>query len=710
MKPFDIQKLVSLVSKELQGSIPAAELTELLSVGEEGYQKDSPLSVGKGLKVISIAFSGSKTIGAEPESFTYERKFTDGVYLWVGDNLVGKSSIFKVIKLALTGSKSLKRDVETWINEIWLEFGLGTKVYTVHIVKGAQGNYQFQLKNGEKSQAEQVESDEGDMTTLFDGGIGAYEEYMQGFFFRELDYYALQWTQRPAKKDNPALLTANASWKTYFKSVYLEAEDYNVLVYGQQSELIFQMLLGLELTYPINRLKIKRELLLNDLGLLKVAAEAPDQADVQKRNDETRSEIAKVMAELEALDGIANNAANSSTGNEGKLEQARKKYREAVHSRSEFEKEVAQLSDSIVTNRRRYNTVSRQVDDYAVEIGKKARGVSDLVDYLEIGAFFNGLEVKSCPNCNHAVEKYRVQHEKSHGTCRLCEHDIVPEEFDRDAYELQLDRLQSQKRTLEQDQLRLKGDLYSLSQAIENDQDELDRIEKSIEMLDIGQLQNQVSVLERAIGRPVAYDWRAHVAKVADLTARKTLLEQSIAPDSTNKPSAGVNQKSTEEKIRALEIAEQELKKQREERSSGPVKIFEELYLKQLHSLGLPHYERVELKPNFKVTYYMHGNELSFDEVSPGEQLRAKLGLYISLIEMDVEHQFGRHPRFIILDSPAKEEGDKRFIEGIASTLQFIQQNFGDQLQVFVGTAQRELVTAIDADRVEVKPEGEFFF
>lgn len=707
---FDPEKLVNHVYEEQGGTLSKQELTDLLSVGEDGYHRDSPASVGKGLKIISIEFAGSKQIDGNSSDFRYVRRFENGVYLWVGDNLVGKSSIFKVIKLALTGSKSLNKDVDSWIQEIWLEFSLGSKVYSVHINRPKQNNFQFRLINGSRP-AEQIAGDVNqEETILFEGGISAYEEFMQTFFFREMDYYSLQWTQRSSQKDNPRLLTSNASWKTYFKSVYLEAEDYNVLVYGQQSELVFQMLLGLELTYPINRLKIKRDLLANELGLSKVKSNTSDQNTSQNEAEELKKKLASIDSELEQLTEVAKQAMKPASEDEKQFELVRKKYREAVSKRSDLEKLKDELDETILQKRRKYQSILRRLDDYAIDLGKKDKAINDIREYLEIGAFFSGLEVKSCPNCNHAVEKQKVVTEKSNGTCRLCEHEMSRDEIDEASYQNELEKVQKQKGELERDAKIFREELDEINQQLIIHEQTLTKLEREIEMLGIGHLHQQIVQYDQRLGNVKPHDWNDHLAKVTSFTAHKTVLEQTLKLINNNTQLSLEEQAQIENKIRAIEIAEEDLKRQREERSRGPVNIFEALYLNQLKSLGLPHYERVELKSNFKIAYHMHGNELDFDEISPGEQLRAKLGLYISLIEMDVEHQFGRHPRFIILDSPAKEEGDRRFVEGIATTLKFIQDNFGEQLQVFVGTAQRELTNSIDSERVEVRKENEFFF
>jgi energy-coupling factor transporter ATP-binding protein EcfA2 len=51
-----------------------------------------------------------------------------------------------------------------------------------------------------------------------------------------------------------------------------------------------------------------------------------------------------------------------------------------------------------------------------------------------------------------------------------------------------------------------------------------------------------------------------------------------------------------------------------------------------------------------------NGDPSSYGEVSPGEQLRLKIATVIALIKHGYAEGIGRHPGFLLLDSPAAEE------------------------------------------------------
>ena len=74
-----------------------------------------------------------------------------------------------------------------------------------------------------------------------------------------------------------------------------------------------------------------------------------------------------------------------------------------------------------------------------------------------------------------------------------------------------------------------------------------------------------------------------------------------------------------------------------------------------------------------------------YDNIAEGEQLRAKIAFYLSLIQLDIEFNFGRHTRLLIIDSPGKEEADSKYLEGLTQVLNSIEDRYGDNLQILLG-------------------------
>ena len=77
------------------------------------------------LRVVNVAFSGTKTIDDKPEPFSFEWNVdSNGVWgILAEENLVGKSSILQVVLWALRGrSKSLTATVKNWIQHVDVTF------------------------------------------------------------------------------------------------------------------------------------------------------------------------------------------------------------------------------------------------------------------------------------------------------------------------------------------------------------------------------------------------------------------------------------------------------------------------------------------------------------------------------------------------------------------------------------------------------------
>ncbi|WP_310391919.1 hypothetical protein [Hymenobacter sp.] len=706
----ELEKLSKLVFKRSNGVMALNQIQELLALDEDAYQRDSPRSIGKTLRVLSVAFSGVKNTG---EVLEYVRSMTDGVNLWVGDNSKGKTSIFKVLKLALSGNDSLDKEIMGWLREAWVEFKIGGNSYTVHMTKGDTDRsavYRFFNANRQALQAftlEQVEAAQS-----YKGSLAGYADFVENLFFREFDYYRLQRTQRASQKDNPNLLTATASWKTYFKSIFLEAND-NSFFYGNQSELVFQMLLGLELTYPINRLKVKVDNLKNDIGLRKIqatpqaAADPARTAELQAELQENHRKVALLTQNLEASNVPAQ------AGTLRQLEIERNRYNTLSQLQTSLNADIIRGENDYNELEKQALRAQRQMHDSGVEMNKRNRRINDLAEYEQFGEFFNSLEIKTCPSCSHDVESSLVVQEKKTGSCRLCRtHQVPAQAIEPEAYAEQLEQLKAEAQAFKDDEYNFKVKLADLRHKQGQLKSELGDKRQRLGGIHLQPVVDEIGKLEQASRAPQAkvVDVMATVAEMTTLNVRKAAVEAELV--SLAAPSGGPDAQlaEMEQKVELLEIARTELLAMQAERSKTLLRQLEGLYLKHLKAFGLLHYEQVTIDGDFRIHFTKHEQDFKFDELSPGEQLRAKLGLYIALIDMDVQFQNGRHPRFIMLDSPAGEEADQTFLEGLKETLAYIESALGKELQVFVGTAQRELQAAAVAEKVDVRRRSEYFF
>jgi len=706
----ELEKLSKLVAKRTSNALALPKIQELLTLDEDAYQRDSPRSVGKTLRVVSMTFSGVKNTG---EAIDYNRTMSEGVNLWLADNSKGKTSIFKVLKLALSGNDSLDKEIMGWLREAWVEFKIGGNSYTVHMTKGENDRSPlYQFYNASRQALQTFSSEQLTAAQSFEGSLTGYATFIENLFFREFDYYRLQRTQRASQKDNPHLLTVPASWKTYFKAIFLEAND-NSFFYGNQSELVFQMLLGLELTYPINRLKVKADNIQNAIGLRKLQAAPVPAVDL---NAQTRLQDELLVIERQETvltQALTASAVPTQAGVLRQLQIERNRYMSLSQRQHTLNTELIRGDGEYNELEKQVTQTQRHMRESGVEMNKRLRRANELAEYGQFGEFFNALDVTTCPSCSNGVKASMVALEKQTGSCRLChDHQVPAQAIEPEAYQEQLEQLQTEAQAFKNDEYNFKVKLASLREQQRVLVSQLSEKRQDLARINLQPVIDEIERLEQAAAapQPAGVDVLATVTQLTTLGIRKAAIKAEL--QSQVAPSGGpdVQLSEMEASLELLGIARTELLGMQAERSQTVLGQLAELYLKQLRAFGLLHYEKVRIDGDFRIHYTKHEQDFKFDELSPGEQLRAKLGLYIALIDMDVKFQNGRHPRFIMLDSPAGEEADQAFLEGLRDTLAYIESELGTELQVFVGTAQRELQDAVVPAKVDVRDRGQYFF
>ena len=144
------------------------------------------------------------------------------------------------------------------------------------------------------------------------------------------------------------------------------------------------------------------------------------------------------------------------------------------------------------------------------------------------------------------------------------------------------------------------------------------------------------------------------------------------------------------------------------EKSTTIIEDLKKSMLKEIHDFGLTSITAINIDKSFNITYVQNNVTVKFPQIAEGEQLRVKLAFYLSLIQLDIEKNHGRHTRFLIVDSPNKEEGDTEYLNGLKDVLTQIQTKYQEQLQIIIGTATREFSGVIKNQTIYEK--GEFLF
>ncbi|MFB3167449.1 hypothetical protein P5G62_010045 [Neobacillus sp. 179-C4.2 HS] len=655
-------EFVDEVHREFKDTFTLDEITDLLIAAD--FEKDKPDSLGKRLTLNCLKVKGKKIDG---QIIDFVQPLYSGINVLYAENNKGKSSVFKMVKFALTGDKSpIKKDVFSWLNEIFLEFTIGTVTYTIYInlnsVRVKSVLYRLTLDELNKIL---VDNDVIDPIYIYFVANNSKDfiSLMQEFFFNQFSYYSLKWTS--GSKGTIDLIENQTSWKTYYKSIYLESKDYNVLFlssdYGSQERKILEMILGLKYTYAINVLNQKRDYLKNQVLKAQYLVDV-EEGSVDK--DSLAIELEEINSRIKEIQQNKKEAFNKSTNIE--------KY-------NSLTKELLTI-DSLI------NELVSQKEELEKQILKMIRNINRVEEEIEFGMFFNNLEVKICPRCETSITNEKKEVEKEHHKCMLCESEL-DEGNEEQRIEL-IHKLEELKEKL----LKLEEGIEVLDKDLKNKEDmkeivrgQILSIESSIEEINFEE--DDIDLLNELIEKKIELQYHLNLDEKSDKAID-----------------------NSEEKIAVIEFAITKLNIQRAETSKIILKSLSKLILSQLHDFGLESISDVQIDNNIDITFKQNGQFNKFSELNEGEQLRAKIAFFLSLIKLDIEYKVGRHPRLLIIDSPGKEEVISKDLIGLANIFRDIEKEYENELQIIIGTALKELQESSGDEKVIIKEPGEFVF
>lgn len=679
---------------------------ELILDIESELKKDITMPSSAHLELCELRLIGNKTKNSEGE-FKYERKFYPGINTLISDNLKGKSSILKCIKFALTGRDKLKKDVSSWIEHILLEFKIGDVTYTSYI-----DNSENRIK-AKLYRTNIAQFDGGkirDVDCIFDVSSSKdLESNCEIFFYKQLGITSLKWTQKDSQKEVNKLNEASTSWSTFFKTIYLESKDSGTLVFGAQGDLLFQILLGLGFTSSMNRLKIRKEKLQFELSKI-VDVDGSANTNNEKLILKLQEEIGLAKKEI----GI--NRGFSADRNVGEMMKEKSslvqqiQYIEndrllSIKRYSESEKKISKL----MTKKRH---VDEDIRKLKIQNDKIQKDILRIEEHIDIGSFFSNLEIKSCPSCNNHLEFIKSSVKDSH-SCGLCHHEIVDSERQED-----VSRLELRKHSLEQEFLKINEQLRVLDSADIRISTSLEEAENSVEHVDSTNFDDEVTSLMSLVS---VLDGNIEKERV---TIDKSIKSFREAEDNL----AVLNYRLNEAEILAVDLAENfksskqthtisllestitYLEEYRAVANTSILKEFKVIILTVLHSLGLESFTDIEIDSKLRIKYLQGGDKLSYSDITEGEQLRVKVALYLALVKLNSEHGVGNHPRFLIIDSPGKEEADDKYFDGLIEAFNTVEREFSDKIQILIGSADRRLSDIVPAAKQEIKNKQEVFF
>jgi len=645
--------------------ISEVEIKRLLEI--HNVQLDNPHTQGKTLSIRRLKFNGRKNTG---ENIAFDKEFQSGVNVIFADNNKGKSSTFKIMKFALTGDKSsIKRDVYSWLESIALEFQLNNVSYTVYLdlsgtrLKG--GLYRSKISDLKYNSIGQIEIEK--ILLVFEANSeNKLQEKLQQFFFDQFSYYNLFWTS--SNKNSLDLQNNSTSWKTYYKSIYLESKDYNVLFlttdFGLQNRKVMEMILGLKYTGLINSWKVQLDYLKHDSKKMQLINK--ELLEVKDNDKEVLEEqLAKVVNEINLI------------------KQSQKQKFNKLADLREYQGYI----DNLLVLEKKLTDNTLELKNLEKEKVNLNRKIAKFEEELDFGFYFSNLEIKRCPRCEHEIRAQKLAKEKEHHKCMLCDDELdVNTEEDRAIFTSRLEEMKTQ--------------LSIVTNAIKDLENTV--IEKTEERDSISKL------LKEYEDNLQAWDVNEEeIGDLPDLIEKKLELEFKITNTGYDEK---IQKEELDNKAKVVQAAIQVLNRKRYEESQEILISLEKLILEQINKYGLKNIQKISINNDMEINFHQNSVKNKFTDLNEGEQLRAKLAVVISLILLDVKYSVGRHPRILIIDSPGKEEVISRDLISLANIFKEINDNYHSELQIIIGTALKELKSATNSEKVFFKGAGEVVF
>ncbi len=210
----------------------------------------------------------------------------------------------------------------------------------------------------------------------------------------------------------------------------------------------------------------------------------------------------------------------------------------------------------------------------------------------------------------------------------------------------------------------LSKEIEKLEVFLESIQKEIIRFEKNNKEDNLDEINRVIDEIENMVDD---YQEKDLIAQQAVLMFQLEEKEKGDSKQSVNKLKAT---------IEMLDEAIINIDNLRFEKSKTIIEDLKKSMLKEIHDFGLTSITDINIDQKFNITYLQNNVIVKFSQIAEGEQLRAKLAFYLSLIQLDIEKNHGRHTRFLIVDSPNKEEGDTAYLQGLKDVLSQIQTKY----------------------------------
>jgi hypothetical protein len=568
-----------------------------------------------------------------------------------GRNLRGKSTILSILMWSLTGRcPQFQNDVRSWIEHVEVDWQVGAEQLRV----------EFAAVNGVASgQVVSVTAvDSGIRSTVVGQFDGVDFEGVMG----NLMMTRLRLENIPVWTDTAARVHA---WPAYSSSFVVRANQLDPIVGNEQTIglRMMQMFIG------------------TDWAPVQAAA------TTARRGMDTARAAAKDKANAagEAVEASRNAAAKDVQGLQTKIQtlpagtpDVQAILTAAIHA-SDLSRQVQSLESRLIAQTSLADTARQQLK------AAKARVHTDYEDALA-ARFFHHMRPSVCPRCAARVTPERQAAEPDKHECSVCTSD------------LNLEALRGDVIVATSVPHEIAASLVAQTSVGDGEDDEAREEPRD----EVEAAQAAVTAAENAVARLTAEI--AELTRQRDAAASHADVEDELLAAAGERRALELDLARAEGALSALtqssdpaavdpvdpvqyavvDAAEEALKK-RVKSDQDPMLVGISADIERLtRSFGADNLSGFALNGAANMTLRENGAKQVYSGLTDGEKLRVKIATAIALIQHGYVGGVGRHPGFLVLDSPSAEEMPE---EDLATMVEALQQVAGEaEMQIFVAT------------------------
>lgn len=573
-----------------------------------------------------------------------------GLWAFLSDrNSRGKSSLLNLVQAALRGEFSgfVKPDVWGWLSLVEVAFRVDATLYRVRVEKEA-GEVDPRMARGRLSREDgdgRIDLYAGPADQPFEKAVA--DNMMEEFGFGT--FHAFNTTYGPRTHGWNAIATSffvHGPGKAVFGNVTRDGVPLRLL----------QMFMGLPWITTLTAAST---------AFKKVSAEGAKAPSTEPAGSRLAKRLKATENELREL------RARSGT------QVDRPRLRMALVTR---DRETMPLRTAVTAAEERVDTIDRQAAAAQESVAELKRTLQQMRDERAAGMVFRRLRPVCCPSCDNGIDAKRYDTAEGVGTCALCGERHVEEEEDG----LRIGDLQADVREAEQVVTRLNAELAAARKRLRETEAARDA--------------NQARIGEIAAELASAEDPDAEF-RVRALEAQAEQLKEIIAEVAAPVKTVAADDASV---LRQVEKVTRELF---DDLQRDVLKEVSDEVAALSQRFGIQHVESMSWSGNNVLAIRQGGADLTFSDLSPGENLRVRVAAALAVVAVARRRHFGRYPGLLVLDSPRSQEMNDDDFAALMASVQEVINETGDT-QVIVGAATKPSLLGVVPGRQTLHAEG----